>query len=90
MFDARDASCDDLHPGEVQLVCYKNRKCLFRRMSIHLNKNVQIMYYNIHHTFVDALFLLKISISLCILRSFKYPVKLAVVLAYEPGFKEKS
>ncbi len=41
--------CDNLHPGEVHLVCPENRKCLFRRMSIHLNKNVQIMYYNIHH-----------------------------------------
>ncbi len=27
----------------------KTEKCLFRRMSIHYNKNVQIKYYNIHH-----------------------------------------
>ncbi len=38
MFDARDASCDNLHPGEVHLVCYKNRKCIFPEQ---LNKTVK-------------------------------------------------
>ncbi len=54
MFDARDASCDNLHPGEVYLVLKPN-VCVFRRMCTHLNKSVEVSYYNIHHSFVTDL-----------------------------------
>ncbi len=40
---------------EKSTSCARKTESVFRRMSIHLNKNVQIMYYNIHHTCILAI-----------------------------------
>ncbi len=49
MFDARDASCDNLHPGEVHLVL---KPKVYLGGCIHLNKSAKASYYNIHHNSV--------------------------------------
>ncbi len=47
--DARDASCDNLHPGEVHLV-FKPNVREFRRMCTYLDKRVIVSYYNIYYS----------------------------------------
>ncbi len=48
MFEARDASCDNLHLGIVHLVRKTESVFSFRKCT-QLNKTGKVIYYNIHH-----------------------------------------